>query len=183
MEKGRYTGRRLDFSRYAVSCFNPHLFQFRVGLGCGAAALALLSGVAPDHITVRNGSKHYSDRFMCRFLREHGFEFLTLTQCRVSSALVQIGKGHVVLVSQLVLRNEGTWGVLHNEYFFHNFSIYGVEATSFVNKPLLSAYLVTHPRWRVDSSVAAAPMEQSAKDQGFTLAALVQRSKGKANLA
>jgi len=183
MEKGRYTGRRVDFARYAVSFFNPHLFAVRAGLGCGAAALALLSGIAPDHITARNGSKHYSDRFMRRFLREHGFEFLTLTQCRVSSALVRIGRGHVVLVSQLVLRNEGTWGVLYDEYFFHNFSIYGVEATSFVNKPLLSAYLVTHPRWRVNLPDAAAPMEKSAKDQDFTLAALVQRSKGKANIA
>jgi hypothetical protein len=181
MEKGRYTGRRVDFSPYAVSCFKPHLFQFRPGLGCGATALALLTGVTPDQIALRNGSKHYSDRFMRRFLREHGCEVLLLTQCRVSAAVTRIGGEHVVLVSQLVLRNEGTWGVLYNDYFFHNFGIYSFESVSFLNKPILSAYLVAHPRWRVGLPNAAALAELKAKDQSFILAALGNPSQGKAS--
>jgi hypothetical protein len=180
MEKGRYTGRRVDFSAYAVSCFKPHLFQVRAGLGCGATALALLTGATPDQIALRNGSKHYSDRFMRRFLREHGFELLLLTQCRVSAALTRIGAGHVVLVSQLILRNEGTWGVFYNNFFFHNFDIYSVDALSCVNKPILSAYLVTHPRWRSGSPDAAA-VQLKATDQSFILAALGKPSQGKAS--
>lgn len=50
LAKGSYKGRRVDFAGYAVSCFTPHLFcgEFRKTLGCGAAALALLTGVSPE---------------------------------------------------------------------------------------------------------------------------------------
>ena len=72
MDKGTYKGRRVVFKRYATSCFNPYLFcdpgsDLR---GCGACALALLTGVTPEKIAAKNGGVHYPDAFMIRFLRK-----------------------------------------------------------------------------------------------------------------
>lgn len=150
MQKGNYTGRPVNFTSYVASCFTPHLFAGPLanGIGCGASALALLTGVLPALIASRNGSRHYSDKFMLGHLHERGFTVLPLTQCNVTASTSEIGNQHVVLLSQLFRRNEATWGVIFNERYFHNFETYALDALSMLNKPVLSAYLVFHPRWR-----------------------------------
>ena len=151
MDKGTYTGRRVNFSKYAVSSFTPHLFtgDVRAGLGCGFAALALLTGTAPEVIAAKRRSSHCSDDFMLRYLRGKGIRTLQLTQCNLSSSQQSIRVDHVLLLSQLFRRNEGTWIVLFNDWGYHNFQLYSMGTLSFINKPLLSAYVVCHPRWRL----------------------------------
>lgn len=148
MYKGTYTGRRVDFSNYAVSFFNPYFFtgEVRSRLGCGPAALALLTGLPPELI---NGGGHMPDAFVLRFLRARGYSVLPLTQCNVSASNQSIGANHVVLFSQLLRKNEGTWGVLFGEHYYHNFDEYAVSSLSLLNNPILTAYLVAHPRWRL----------------------------------
>lgn len=150
MDKGTYKGRRVEFRRYAVSCFNPFLFSDPASelRGCGAGALALLTGVAPEKISAKNGGIHYPDDFMRRFLRQHGFRTLQLTQCNLSSAEDYVGTDHVILLSQLFKRNEATWGVTFGGMYYHNFSLFSMNALSVLNKPVLSAYIVIDPRWR-----------------------------------
>jgi len=65
--------------------------------GCGACAFALLTGVAPEIISAKNGGIHYSDAFMFRFLRKCGFRVLRLPQCNLSAAKDYVGTGHVIL--------------------------------------------------------------------------------------
>ena len=71
----------MDLGSYAASFFAPHLFcgDARARLGCGATALSLISGVAPEIVASQNGNAHYSDRFMTRFLRARGFSTCRLT--------------------------------------------------------------------------------------------------------
>ena len=85
---------------------------------------------------------------MRRFLKEHGFTIVPLTLCKVSMAKVRLGKWHVLLMSQLFKRNEATWGLIFNSMYYHNFEIYHLEALSFLNKPILTAYLLWHPKWQ-----------------------------------
>src|ERR1035437_1205531 len=88
MERGTYTSRRVDFSKLAAAFFDPHLFidPRRTEFGCGASALALLTGIAPEVIAKKHGpGKHYADRFMIGFLRANGFTVERLTLCRVSN--------------------------------------------------------------------------------------------------
>lgn len=163
MDKGTYRGRCADFNRYATSCFNPYLFTgvARARLGCGACALALLTGARPESIAAKNGGRHYSDEFMIRFLRARGFQTVRLTLCNLSARTSKLGNAHVLLTSQLFRRNEGTWGVIHGDLFYHNFSAYNLETLAFLNQPILSAYLVVHPRWRLDVIEPEAETKQS----------------------
>jgi hypothetical protein len=62
-----------------------------------------------------------------------------------------------VLISQLFRRYEATWGVIHGNAFYHNFQIFELSALAFLNKPILSAYLVVHPRWRVTHTDVGTP--------------------------
>lgn len=150
MEVGRYTRHRVDFSKYSVAFFNPYLFAgYRRSLcGCGAGALAALTGVAPEIIAARNGSPHYADRFMRRFLRDRGFAVVPLTMCKLSDSKAALGSQNVILLSQLFRRNEATWGSIFGSIYVHNFDVYTLEALSFLNKPVLTAYVVSHPKWR-----------------------------------
>ena len=87
---------------------------------------------------------------MVRFLRARGFSVLQLTWCNLSASEGKINHSHVVLLSQLFTQNEATWLVMHNELCYHNFDIYTPSTLSLLNKPVLSAYLVVHPKWRED---------------------------------
>lgn len=143
--------RRVDLSRYAASVFAPHLFcgSARASFGCGACSLALLTGVAPEVISARNGGRHYSDRFMCEFLIERKYQVQRLTPRLVRDIQSPINSDHVLLVSQLLTAEEGTWGVVFGELYYHNFQPYDLSAFAFLNKPLLSVYVVCHSKWRI----------------------------------
>lgn len=144
MEKGKYHGRRVNLLKLASSFFTPCIFAgtTRASLGCGAVALSLMTGNKPEQIALKNKSGHYSDEFMVRYLRRRGYRVLPLTQCLVSTTGGQVRTDHVVLLSQLFRKNEGTWGVLYNEFYWHNYSPYNVDSLSFLNKPILSAILL-----------------------------------------
>jgi hypothetical protein len=67
----------------------------------------------------------------------------------VCGAKNRLGSDHVLLVSQLLTSLEGTWGVIHRNAYYHNFDMYELSALAFVNKPILSVYVVVHPVWRL----------------------------------
>jgi hypothetical protein len=67
----------------------------------------------------------------------------------VCGAKNRLGSDHVLLLSQLFTSLEGTWGVIHGNAYYHNFDMYELSALAFVNKPILSAYVVVHPAWRL----------------------------------
>lgn len=166
--------RRADFNAYAASFFAPHLFcgPARSALGCGASALALITGVAPEIISSENGGAHYSDRFMIWFLRARNFQTLRLTPNIVTGARVKIGPHHVLLMSQLFRRDEGTWGVIFADFYYHNFESYVLSSLAFLNKPILSAYVVFHPKWRISYKTGKAKPKPKAKGSPITLASL-----------
>lgn len=149
IEAGFYSRRPANLADFVTTFFAPCLFhdERRAGVGCGATALALLTGVTPAIIAMENRSKHYRDKFMTRFLRRQHYRVLKLTMCTISTAKTEINNGHVVLLSQLFRKNEATWGVIHNGLYFHNFVIYSLDSLSMLNKPVLSAYVVVHERW------------------------------------
>lgn len=153
----------MDFSRYATACFNPFLFSSRENAsgGCGASALGLLTGIRPANFTPKNGVKHYSDSYMLFCLRHHGFRVFRLTQCNLSHATSGVSDRHVLLLSQLFRKKEATWIVLFNSICYHNFDAYSLEALSFINKPLLSAYVLYHPKWQMTSGTPVKPLPMS----------------------
>jgi hypothetical protein len=175
VEKGSYNGRRLDCESYAASCFRPYLFgdDQRARYGCGASALALLTGAFPEKIALKNDSPHYSDRFMVRFLRHHGFEVQLLTQSNIANALSPIGKKNPLLLSQMFRKREATWGVIYNSTYYHNFQIYYLETLTLIKKPIVTAYLVRHPSWRNCSLVwEDEPPNHKLVDSGLSFRAL-----------
>lgn len=150
MPPGSYRGRRLDFSQFTAARFQPQLFldDFRRSLGCGFSALALLTGVYPEMIVMEHPRPHCSDAFMLGFLRRQGCRTWRLTQCALTWSEDGIRNNHVLLLSQLFRRNEGTWVVACDGMAYHNFQMYALDVLSLLNKPVLSAYLVIHPDWR-----------------------------------
>ena len=157
----------MDFASYATSCFNPFLFSAADGLsGCGASALGLLTGIPPANFAAKMPDKHYPDEFMLRSLRRLGFRVLRLTQCNLSQHTSGVNSRHVLLLSQLFQENEATWIVLFNGVCYHNFDVYSLEGLSFLNKPLLSAYVVFHPKWQIGSGPPAKPSRIPTATQG-----------------
>ena len=148
-------------------------------MGCGACALALLTGVPPEVIARKNNSSHYSDEFMLRFLRKREFSVLPLTWCNVSTNKSPIDNFHVLLLSQLFARNEATWLVLHNELCYHGFDVYTATTLSFLNKPVLSAYLLVHPKWQ--EGLTSQKFRLRLPNSGLTLNGLLPKHKPKSD--
>lgn len=167
-------GRRVDLGSYAATLFVPHLFcgPEHMLMGCGASALALLTGVPPARIARENGSRHYSDRFMLCFLRERGFRTLRLTHDVLARAQPKLEESHVLLLSQQLTTEEGTWGILHRDVYYHNFQIYYITSLSLINKPLLSAYVLCHPFWRAGHAQSVTGLTPKQKHLALTPAGL-----------
>lgn len=169
----------MDFAPFAASFFAPHLFSAHVRsqLGCGASALALITGVAPEIISSQNGRTHYSDRFMTRFLRARRFRTLRLTPDLLVQAKTKVRPDHVLLISQLFRHGEGTWGVVFADFYYHNFDTYALSSLAFLNKPILSAYLVIHPKWQISYATKKSKAMPPAKGRQLTLASMRKHSE------
>jgi len=179
MQYARKKWHALNLQPFVVSVFTPHLFSATEDLaqGCGASTLALLTGVAPNRIASQNGRPHYSDRFMLRFLRARKFRVLRLTPDKLVRAEDRVRPDHVLLISQLFQPGEGTWGVVFGHLFYHNFIAYSLSKFAFLNKPILSAYLVIHPRWRIRRANRKQVKKLRAPRPGFGLASLRKHSR------
>lgn len=160
MEKGIYKRNKTDFESYAVSKFVPHLFDHSAyGLyGCGATALSLITGIKSNIIFRSKKFKEneslfsWNDTFMRGFLRKQGFSIIPITLCEVSNFQTYIESPiknyHVILMSQLMKKNEASWSVIFNNYIFHNFEILPLKPLEFINNPILSAYVIYKDEWK-----------------------------------
>jgi len=132
------------FAPYIVNCAEA-------GFSCGVNALSVLTGVPPQDIRqVVGKSEHMGDRKAIKFLKEHGYGVHEITQSKVTAddwPEDPINEKHVLLVSQLRIRNEGTWAVCHKNLWIHNFEIEGLTPFRFVNSPIMTMYAITHARW------------------------------------
>lgn len=154
MELGKYN-KKIDFKKYTVS--RPKLTFFEKGyaslFGCGPSAAACLSGVNPSKISLINKDKnHFSDERMVKFLRSQKFEVIPLTVADVSNSLYvenKITRNHLLLLSQMYSRNQASWTVILNlEYIMHGFEINLLKADEFIQRPILTSYLLFKKSWK-----------------------------------
>ena len=154
MRKGSYS-RPVPLTRYRAKHFPLHLFASdTVGVpGCGATALATITGTDPRHYLMLNGNKAAcGDVFMKKRLELEGYEVIPLTKRGLNTSKIieyPVENNNVLLVSQLVARNTTTWMVYYAGLSWHNFQVGRVEALDFINKPTITAYCVWHPSWSI----------------------------------
>ncbi len=137
------------FEEFRCTKFAPYIFTgaYSTGNGCGASALALLTGVHPISIPYR---EDWDARYMLSFLLNKKFNIYKLTMDNLTNCETTqhpITKSHVVLASIKMLKEEATWVVLHGETMYHNFEITSMNPYDLINHPLINMYLVKHPTW------------------------------------
>jgi hypothetical protein len=136
------------FWHFEVGLFVAHLFGGVLRhAGCGATALALLTGENPLSLPRK---KDWTRGFMTRFLEDRGFLLVRLTPRNVTrrkDPAYPITSRHVVLVSIRLMTNEASWAVIHDGRMYHNFEISIFKPYELLNHPVEDAYLVKHPRW------------------------------------
>ena len=157
MEKGTYKEKRVDFSKFEVYKFTPFLFpEYCSSLyGCGANILSLLSGLPQNKIKppIKSRPDHWPDSFIIKFLKERKFEILKITQCSLSNnedrqIIESLTRYNLILTSQLVLKNECSWYLTWDNYYYHGSSISKLRPFDFLNYPIISAYCLFHKRYR-----------------------------------
>mgnify|MGYP002738072834 CR=1 FL=1 len=156
MEIGTYRKRPIDWKKYLVDCFRPHLFSSYSGFGCGANTLSLLTGIAPFNIVNPNKTNpnDWTEKFVIRFLKKRGFTVIPFTVCdatnfsSVSGEIQEfLSDNHVLLTVQMLSKNKASWAVMHNKIWYHNFQLYSNTAISILNSPPLKIFVLHHPIW------------------------------------
>ena len=156
MKTGKYKENSINFEIYKASGFTPHIFYspHYEAVGCGPATLSLLTGIPPTRSMLKVNPKHTSDRELLNILFEKGIESFPITKCEMSNDPVaitnKITNQHVVLISQLYRRNEASWGVLYDDVLYHNFRPCSWSNLDLLNRPVLSAYVLWKPEWRLN---------------------------------
>lgn len=153
MRSGTYRSKPIDFTKFEAGRFVPFLFERQTfeQFGCGYCAMALLTGISPIRLRAQFKENHVSDKRIVRFLQDNEFSIVELTKANVTQTFAPLKSYHVILFSQLLLKGEATWCVLHDGFCYHNFDIRLIKSLEFVNRPLLSMYLVWHPRYNYDN--------------------------------
>ena len=157
MEKGTYT-KKIDYSKYQLSKYSLTFRdkKFAGTWGCGATSLSLLTSKPPEHYSKLNKFKaHYDDKFMVRELKKSGYEVIPLTISSLTDTelvINPINNRHLLLVSQMVLKNEATWLMIAGgEYVIHNFQIDILSNLEFINHPILSIYILFKKSLRLNN--------------------------------
>ena len=155
MKVGFYSKHPKDYDSFEVPLFKfPNVNPFAHCGGCGASALRNL-GCDPFEVRLLHGSsRKFSDKFMVNFLRKKGYKVIPITQCLVSNTPNIrpsdniIRHSHVVLMCQLYHKNEASWTVAYQGELMHNNEVTELYPMEFVNRPILSAYMIFHPAWK-----------------------------------
>ena len=156
METGNYNDHK-NWEKYEVSRFPLHLYYHTdfESVGCGANALALITGDNPFKIRRLNKYRSdYTDAFMLKYLRQHKIKCLKLTKSNITNKKNNSGRisyditsKHVILISQLLSKAEASWFVIYDDLKFHNFSPATFTGLGMLNCPISSAYCLFNPQW------------------------------------
>lgn len=145
--------KRIDYNSFLVKKFVPHLYCEAYGrLGCGATLLSLLTGENPLYIKNNNeyNPNEWTDKFLINYLRRRKFRVVQLASLEVTnfdSYENPIKLDHVIIVSQIFNRKDSSWSCIYNGRIYHNFVISNFDNYEFLNRPILTAYLVWHKDW------------------------------------
>jgi hypothetical protein len=147
MEKGSYKSKKIDFKKYEISKFPLTLREkkFSYVWGCGSTALSLITNRDPSYFSKLNKYRnHYDDKFMTKCLKKEGYTVIPVTVASLTNAETTrypLTSKHMLLVSQMLMKNEGTWSVIFGgEYICHNYQLDILTSLEFCNHPLLSVY-------------------------------------------
>jgi hypothetical protein len=153
MKNGKYKENSTNFNLYKASYFRPYLFYSGIfeTIGCGPATLSLLTGEHPVAAAASLKDKHTSDEQLLKRLADFGIHNYPITKCEMTDSATtvvnKITSQHVVLISQLYIRNVASWGVLYDEILYHNFRPCAWTSMDLLNRPVLSAYVLWKPEW------------------------------------
>jgi hypothetical protein len=139
--------------------FRPHIFKGvkhdKLRGTCGTNAFSTLTGLKPVAASelLAPTATHWRDRPMRKALARLGYKTLPVTMCDVTNEKgwikYPIRRFHVLLVSQLMTRNEGSWSVIHRNRVYHNMDEAYLDPLEFLNNPLMTVYIVWNKKWLV----------------------------------
>jgi len=155
MENGKYTKKLVNFKKITLKKFTPCLYASPIYsmMGCGANTISLLTGVNPYQVVQENKNRsHYSDRFMLRQLKKHGITAKKITKCNLTAKnknnlSYNLKENHLLMISQLMKKNEASWMVYWNGICYHNFELTRADFWNILNFPIISAYCLYNPKW------------------------------------
>lgn len=145
MKMGRYVG-GMNLAAYRSPFFKPYLDDSTHC--CGWDAYRTLLGTDPP----RKFGNLSTDRQMVGSLRASGIEVIPLTVCAATNRYEVFNlvlESHVLLISQMFRKNEGSWCVLHGGRIFHNCEdeTSSFHMLEFINRPILTAYILWMKKW------------------------------------
>lgn len=138
-----------------------HLYDsYAYGLvGCGSTAVSLLTGQNPFEVRkmIKSPIGNCPDTLIRRCLRKFGISSYKVTKANLTNHnLTDDGKlkyhlkdDNVLLASQLFKKGEASWGIYWNGLFIHNFEVKTVNVFDILNFPILSAYVLFKPSWKI----------------------------------
>jgi hypothetical protein len=150
---------QIDWQKFHVYDFYPetkvslynHYKNRTCWTTCGTPILAILTGLSFKYIERQKFGKHWTDRSIVKFLRARNFEIVELTRNNVTNVYWEtfpINEHHVILLNIEMDAREASWFLLHDDVLYHNLYKMPFNSYFFLNKPIQSAFILNHPKWK-----------------------------------
>lgn len=126
---------------------------------CGGYALHAITKIPYKDLKHLGKDGHWSTRLMLSFLRKKNYKVIPITIGNTVDAhdydgpiKPELSNMHVILLEQRSYRYSNTWSVLFNGIRYHSGEVLEVNGTTFLNYPIVAAYLIYHPKWSANKN-------------------------------
>ena len=153
MTVGQYTKRKSNFKKYIAPNFPFYQSDLYVTGSCGEDAYYTLTGKTFTKKQQQEYKNELTPKQMLQLLRKNGYTVIPLSICKVTNTKYNkiltntIKENHVVLNRQLMYRGESSWSITTRNLYCHNKYWERPHLTEFINRPIISSYLVWHKKW------------------------------------
>lgn len=158
MRDGKYN-KKININNHLSTmispCFDPYLkWEDQFNFSCGTTAISTLTGISPTKIQklIPKNIKYWTDKAMIKYLKSKGYNIFEITKSNITQdkffRSYSIGPHHVLLVGQFIMRDEGTWSIVYNGQYIHNFDSCPLKLYEFFNNPTDTVYVISHKKWK-----------------------------------
>jgi len=151
MKMGNKT--HVNWDNYKVYHFplfkNPVDYDARGGCGTNALGCITKKPLSEVSSNLPRTQKYWTDTSVKKYLSSLGYQLipLTINQLISNSSNDRITPFHVLLVSQYVYEDEGTYSVIWNNFQYHSGTVDILGPYEFLRNPFWTGFVVWHPAW------------------------------------
>jgi hypothetical protein len=118
--------------------------------GCGACLISLLTGIDPIHLYKKNKKRnpHWPEDLVVDSLKAFGFQVNSVSLNKYGLINPKVVYSSPLVTVQRMNEKDTSYQFIYCGLVWHNFEARPFKALEFIQRPLVSCWLINHKTWK-----------------------------------